>query len=192
MIRLAKPEDIYELSNLLIDAFDLEDEINDMLDMIGPFENTFVYELNGKIVSTASAIPFVVGNKKGRYIYAVATDINHRGKGYAGEILKNIREYYKDSADVLLLRPAQESLFDFYRKKGFEDEICADVKEVKLNGKDFPEMIEFDEYVKERKKYNDFSFGEKVMRFYFENYGYCAFKGEDYLLLCRVSDRRGI
>ena len=77
MIRLAKSEDIYELSKLLIETFDI-DNIDDIFDMIKPFKNTFVYELNGIIVSTASAIPFKVGERSGRYIYAVDTDFNHR------------------------------------------------------------------------------------------------------------------
>lgn len=187
MIRLAKSEDIYGLSKLLIEAFDLEYEINDILDMIEPFKNTFVYEISGEIVSTASAIPFVVGEKKGRYIYAVATDINYRGKGYAGEVLEYIKEYYKDTTDVLLLRPAEESLFDFYRRKGFKEEVYADVREIQFKGEEVPEMIDFDEYVKERSKYNAFSFSEKVMKYYFDNYNYCAFKGKDFLLLCGLS-----
>ena len=182
MIRLAKSEDIYELSKLLIETFD----IDNIDDMINPFKNTFVYELNGIIVSTASAIPFKVGERSGRYIYAVATDFNHRGKGYAREVLEYIKDYYKSSEDVLLLRPAEESLFDFYRKKGFTDEIYAEIKEIQFKGTEKPEKIEFDEYVKERKKYNSFSFTEEVMKYYFNYYGYCAYKGEDYLLLGRI------
>lgn len=186
MIRLAKSEDIYEVSKILIDSFEI-DNIDEILVMIEPFENMFVYELNGKIVSVASAIPFNVRNKKGRYIYAVATDFNHRGKGYAGEVLNYIKEYYRNCADVLLLRPAEESLFDYYRKNGFNDEIYADIKEIQFSGTEMPERIEFTEYVEERKKYNSFSFSEKVMSYYFNYYDYSAFRGKDYFLLCRAS-----
>ncbi len=185
MIRFAKSEDIYVLTKLLCEAFNIDDDINDMLSMISPLENTFVYEKDGKIVCTASAIPFTVGDKKGRYIYAVATDVNHRGKGYASMILEYIINYFSDKVDVVMLRPAEKTLFKFYRKNGFNDEICADVKELKLNGDDIPKIIDFEEYAEERKKYNNFSYEKEVMKYYFKAYDYCAFKGEDYLLLCR-------
>lgn len=190
MIRIAKPEDINMITKLLCEAFDIDDDINDVLSMISPLENTFVYENEGEVISIASAIPFTSGDKKGRYIYAVTTDINHRGKGYAGAMLEHIINYFSGKVDVVMLKPAEKSLFDFYRNNGFDDEICADVKEIVFNGNDVPEKISFEEYKEERKKYTDFAFPENVMEYYFDAYEYCALKGDDYLVLYRKLQNR--
>jgi hypothetical protein len=84
-----------------------------------------------------------------------------------------------------MLRPAEKSLFDFYRKNGFNDEVFADVKEITFKGNEKPKKIDFDEYKDIRKKYNNFSYDDKVMKYYFCAYEYSAYKSDDALILCR-------
>ena len=60
------------------------------------------------------------GGRRYAYIFALATDPAYRGRGFAGQLLQN-------SADLLcrqgfsgaLLVPAEEKLFDFYRRLGY-------------------------------------------------------------------------
>ncbi len=81
------------------------------------FQNCFYLEKDGEIVSMCFGLPCRLKDKKALYIFAVATDEKHRNKGYAKELLKEI----KDKTDaVLILRPVNESLIEFYKKSGFK------------------------------------------------------------------------
>ena len=57
---------------------------------------------------------------KAAYLYAVATKMEHRGKGYCKAVMayaeKELRKRY---VDALLLRPASEELADLYAELGF-------------------------------------------------------------------------
>ena len=73
----------------------------------------------GDLLSMLFALPYPVVTPQGelpaRYLYAVATDPAHRGKGYAKKLL---RELIAEGTPVFL-RPMSPSLFDFYKDAGF-------------------------------------------------------------------------
>ena len=95
MIRNFKQTDINEVMNILCSSFDMSDtECLKMLEMIEPSANLFVVEADNEIACVASAVPVSIGNKKGRYIYAVATEKNKRNKGYATKLLKYLVEFF--------------------------------------------------------------------------------------------------
>lgn len=186
MIRKFKEKDFPAVNDILKDAFDMCDaECRKMLVMINPTENLFLVETEYEIVCVASAIPVNIGDKKGRYIYAVATKKNNRNKGYATSLLKYMMKYFDE--DVILLKPASENLFDFYRKIGFDTVISADICEY------YPQNIfcditkcELKEYIDLRKKFNNFNFDDDVVKYYVDTYKYSCVQGCDALALYRV------
>jgi GNAT superfamily N-acetyltransferase len=73
----------------------------------------------GKLLSMLFALPYPVISAEGelpaRYLYAVATDPEQRGKGYAKQLLREIIAEGKP----VFLRPMSPSLFQFYKDAGF-------------------------------------------------------------------------
>ena len=73
---------------------------------------------NGKPISMLFALPYPLvtadGVREARYLYAVATHPDHRGKGLAARLLREEAARYP-----VFLRPMTPSLFDFYKKIGF-------------------------------------------------------------------------
>ena len=56
----------------------------------------------------------------GRYLYGVATIEEARGKGLSRKLVKQIREHYTAAGEnFIITRPAEESLFSFYKSQGF-------------------------------------------------------------------------
>ena len=54
------------------------------------------------------------------YLYAIATDERHRGKGIASELIRNTAEQLRALGyDSVILVPAGSSLFGFYERLGF-------------------------------------------------------------------------
>lgn len=70
----------------------------------------------------------------GKYVYAVATDSAFRNRGYASKL---IEEAKKQMGDFLWLIPADEELFDYYSKFGFETKLYSNSA--------FENKIEFNE-----------------------------------------------
>jgi ribosomal protein S18 acetylase RimI-like enzyme len=55
-----------------------------------------------------------------RYIYAVATHPNFRNRGVCSVLIKRIlADMYENNEPVALLKPASDSLFNYYRRFGF-------------------------------------------------------------------------
>ena len=86
-------------------------------------ENMLVIHEDGKIVSMASFLPaeLVFHGKlfSARYVYAVATLPEYRGRGYAAKILTHSQEKYRMP---LFLQPESENLEEYYKKIGFISE----------------------------------------------------------------------
>lgn len=95
------------------------------------FENAFFadgcfYECaDGKTVSALYLLPVTFGDKKGFYLYAAATLPAYRGRGMMGALLKEALQYAKSVADFVYLCPAEKSLYDYYRRYGFSQTLCA-------------------------------------------------------------------
>lgn len=87
------------------------------------FKHCFKYckffEENGRPVSMFFALPCVLKKgdfeRKAIYIYAAATDKNYRGKGYMGRLI----EESKKNEELIFLRPAEDSLIDYYARFDF-------------------------------------------------------------------------
>ncbi|MFR8078117.1 MAG: GNAT family N-acetyltransferase [Christensenellales bacterium] len=91
-----------------------------------PFEEkTMLLTLEGDVVtSTLSLLPaqLVIGQKKlpVRYVYAVGTDIRFRGQGLSTALLDASASLCRRRGEAgMFLIPASDSLFEFYRQRGF-------------------------------------------------------------------------
>lgn len=100
---------------------DEEDYICFYLDHRMTEDNMLVIYEDGKAVSMASFLPAQYMHQEAyqdvRYVYAVATLPEYRGRGLAGKILKFAQNLYEEP---LLLAPAEESLLAYYEKLGFQ------------------------------------------------------------------------
>ena len=88
-----------------------------MFDAYAPLYLRTVCE-NGEPISMLFSIPYPIitanGTLDARYLYAVATHPDHRGKGLAKRLL------LQEAAErPVFLRPMSQSLFDYYGKVGF-------------------------------------------------------------------------
>ncbi len=85
------------------------------------FEKCFKYceylEKNGRIVAMCFALPCKIGDKEVKYIFALTTAEEYRSCGYANELLDKLKE--KNS--LLILRPVNEGLIQFYKNSGFSE-----------------------------------------------------------------------
>jgi len=124
---LTKPEtgDIQTLKNLWKCIFkDTDEYINLFFNYKFDFEKTFVYKTDNKIVSALYYFDVILTNGcnefKAAYICGIATLPAMRGKGIAGKLIETcIGELKEKDYDIALLIPANESLFNYYKKFGF-------------------------------------------------------------------------
>ncbi|MBQ8342185.1 MAG: GNAT family N-acetyltransferase [Clostridia bacterium] len=81
-------------------------------------DHTRVICEEGRVVAMLFSIPSPIqlenGTLDARYLYAVATHPDHRGKGLAKQLLAA-----EAAAHPVFLRPMSSSLFDFYGKAGY-------------------------------------------------------------------------
>lgn len=122
MIEFASVNDKKELSSLWQMTFLEDSQViehffhNVFKDVITP-----VIKIDGEIASSLFLLPCSIGNYKGKCVYCAMTKYSHRGKGYMKELLDFSYDYCKENGfDFLFLVPAEESLFDYYSKCGFE------------------------------------------------------------------------
>ncbi len=122
MIEFASVNDKKELSSLWQMTFLEDSQVieyffhNVFKDVITP-----VIKIDGEIASSLFLLPCSIGNYKGKCVYCAMTKYSHRGKGYMRELLDFSYDYCKENdLDFLFLVPAEESLFDYYSKCGFE------------------------------------------------------------------------
>lgn len=123
MIDYASFSDRKALSQLWQSVFLEDEEITDYF-----FENIFgdtvtpVIRIDGEIASALFLLDCKIGDYKGKCVYCAMTNYAHRGKGY----MKTLLDYSYDLCcengfDFLVLVPAEKSLFEYYRKCGFEN-----------------------------------------------------------------------
>ena len=123
MIEFATINDKKELSSLWQMTF-LEDSaiIENFFENIFPTVVTPVIKIDGEIVSSLFLLPCRIGDFNGKCVYCAMTKYAHRGKGYMKQLLDFSYDYCKENnLDFLFLVPAEKSLFDYYKKCGFDD-----------------------------------------------------------------------
>lgn len=110
-----------QVTALWCSAFgDKKEDVKRYLDEI--FKYFFVYEEDGVVKGMLTVLPVSFCGKKGGYVYAVATHINHRGNGICNKLMEHIKG--NSEYEFLVLKPQNEGLFEFYGKMGFERVNC--------------------------------------------------------------------
>ena len=90
--------------------------------------------VDGTLASMLFLVKCKYSQYNGQYIYAVCTAEEYRKKGYSSSL---ISEAKKQMGDFLWLIPANDGLFEFYSKHGFETKLFSEGE--------FKNKIEFDE-----------------------------------------------
>lgn len=122
MICFAEKKDFRRIIELWHNIFgDSENIIEEFLNRF--YKNVLLYLEGDKIVGMLSLLNLSQGKKTGYYVYAVATDEKFRSKGIATALIEYAKSLCKKD-EFLLLVPAEDSLFDFYKKLGFSEISC--------------------------------------------------------------------
>ncbi|MBR2455302.1 MAG: GNAT family N-acetyltransferase [Clostridia bacterium] len=122
MIDFADYSDRKALEGLWQSVFLEDSEITEYF-----FENIFgdtitpVIRVDGEIASALFLLDCTIGDYKGKCVYCAMTNYSHRGKGYMKTLLDYSYDFCCENGfDFLFLVPAEKSLFDYYKKCGFE------------------------------------------------------------------------
>ena len=111
MIRVVNSSDYEDVIKIWSSAFG--DTREYILNFLKKFSE-FVYILDNDAIMTL--LPVTLNDKNGHYIYAVAVDENKRCKGLGKKLIEFAKEIKED---FLVLVPADEGLFEYYKKLGF-------------------------------------------------------------------------
>ena len=80
------------------------------------YDNIKTLRINGETVAMCFLLPCEVDGKKARYIYGFTVKEKYRGSGYGKALMEQIKN---ETNDILILRPANEKLIDYYKQFGF-------------------------------------------------------------------------
>ena len=140
--------------------------------------------IDGKVVAALYWFDCEFSGKKIAYLYAIATDKAHRGKGLCRLLMEDTHRHLKALGYAgALLVPANPELFDFYKIMGYRT--CCSVNEFtcKADGAASLKFIEMDDYFHRRKSYlpaGSVAPAVPMLTFLHEQYFY--YTGEDFLL----------
>lgn len=147
-IRLSRPEDLGALLEIWNASFPGDEAFAKwFLEMHRP-EDALVWE-DGRPRAMLHLMPmrWVAGGRalSAFYVYAVATLPKSRGKGAAMALLMEAAAVSKDrGADLLMLVPQSEALFEYYRRQGFRDALFRARRVIRPGGA-VPPGFELDE-----------------------------------------------
>ena len=125
MIRFAKNADVPFLKALWREAFGDDDSfINFFYERRFSESNTLIWAENEIPVAILTLLPaqmkIVDKLYPVKYVYGVATKLEYRGRGISSELIHYINEQADNNHEILVLVPAEESLFDFYKRFGYQ------------------------------------------------------------------------
>lgn len=173
MIELASIKDKKELHSLWQMTF-LEDSkvIDNFFNNVFSSVVTPVIKVDDEIVSSLFLLDCNIGEYKGKCVYCAMTKYAFRGKGYMKKLLNFSYDYCLNNGyDFLFLIPAEESLFDYYKKCEFinfgihRKHIFDDNTPIKKEKLDFQYEIEFDKSVLEYWKSSCLIYGGEICDF---------------------------
>lgn len=141
MIRVCNISDYEVIIRIWNSAFG--DEREYILKFLEKFSE-FVYVLDNDAIMTL--LPVTLNDKNGHYVYAVAVDKEKRGKGLGKKLIEFAKQIKKD---FLVLVPADEGLFEYYKKLGF----CENSKLGEYEIKNLKEKISAKDYFELRDKF---------------------------------------
>ena len=123
MIDFASLSDRNALESMWQSVFLEDEEITEYF-----FDNIFgdiitpVIRIDGEIVSSLFLLDCKIGDHRGKCVYCAMTKYAHRGRGYMETLLEfSYKICIENGFEFLVLVPAEKSLFQYYKKCGFED-----------------------------------------------------------------------
>lgn len=125
MIRLAQSRDHQQLKSMWTRVFgDDSEAVEAYFSMRHRDDNMLVWSESGVIGGMLSMLPLTLMTGKeaypARYIYAVATEPEQRGRGIATALLERAGELITALGEAAaVLAPASDSLFGYYEKRGY-------------------------------------------------------------------------
>ena len=127
-----------QLVNLWCEVFsDSEEYVRLILPFLPFFDCYAVFEKE-EIVSAMYLLPseIKIGEKlyKGRYLYAAATKEKSRKNGYMSLLINEAIDTLKDKADFISLVPANDGLYFYYARFGFESAMYNYVTKLTCDG----------------------------------------------------------
>lgn len=135
-LRTATSEDKSALVALWEQAFgDTSDTVETFFQLCGTFRNTLVAQVDGKV----RAALYLLENQlqvqetvyRAAYIYAAATETDYRKNGLMTALLAFADEIaVQRQFDFLFLTPAEDGLFSYYGKRGFQSAFAKQVARV--------------------------------------------------------------
>ena len=103
---------------------DSDEFISSFMENIYDEENMLCIIQEEKLVSMLHIIYFEFKGTKVAYLYAVATDVNSRGRGYAKRLINlAISKAKKNGCKAIFTLPADEGLHTFYSQFGFKGKL---------------------------------------------------------------------
>lgn len=122
IIKAPTPENVHGCRALWKEVFQDSDAFLDRF-----FSLAFSYDRarcvteNGKVVAALYWFDCTYCGDRVAYLYAIATAPSHRGQGLCTRLLEDTHAHLKRSGyRGVLLSPASDGLFDFYRRFGYE------------------------------------------------------------------------
>lgn len=125
MIRFAKRADVPFLKALWSEAFEDDDSsINFFYEHRFTESNTLIWAEKEMPIAMLTLLPAQMKVQEKRYpvkyVYGVATKREYRGRGISSKLISYINKQADDNNEILVLVPAKESLFDFYKRFGYQ------------------------------------------------------------------------
>jgi len=113
---------------------DTHEYVEGFIDAFSDKAEFLTKEVNSETASMLCMIECSLSGRKGKYIYACATDEKYKKSGFMTELLEKAKDKaQKDGYDFLVLVPATKPLFDYYEKRGYKTFLKA--KEIKVSSK---------------------------------------------------------
>lgn len=130
-IHIADKKDIPQIKTIWKECFTTDENyLNSVFDTLFPMVEPYVYKEAEKVLSTLFLIPILFKapcgiTLKGKYLYGVATTSTARGRKLSIKMVENISSILKAQGDSFIItRPANETLFNFYKAQGFTIELA--------------------------------------------------------------------
>ena len=133
-ISTATASDINRIKELWVEIFGDSEAFADFAANLCPSEEIYLIKEEGQIVAMVNAgVDLFAYGKKGFYIYGLATVPQYRGKGLAKQLVEYVEnKKFNEGYQFAVTQPAQESLFDYYRKMGYDNTIYLRKAEIKI------------------------------------------------------------
>ncbi|MBQ7106941.1 MAG: GNAT family N-acetyltransferase [Clostridia bacterium] len=177
---IAVPISIYNSSKKLhMDTFkgETENSTNGLLSRF--FKDCFFIQKDGEIISQLFVISATLNDNSVGYIYAAATKPEFRSKGLMRSLIEKAKEYY----DVLALKPAEQSLYNYYEKLGFTTAFYNnEITEIKGNNTiEIKKIKDIDEFIAVRNLLlpeNSLNLCDEALEYVLEQYEVYTDKGD--------------